>query len=71
MEMMFHPAAWRYGYYLFSGSRFYKDTNNYIFLKNMSNIPIANGCSFKALIIKLTRPFINITMIETSVLLVV
>jgi hypothetical protein len=46
MEMMIHPAAWRCGYYLFSGSRFYKDTNSFILLKNTSNIPVDNGSSF-------------------------
>jgi hypothetical protein len=40
------------------------------FGKKTSNIPVDNGSSFKALIIKLTRRFINITLIETSVLVV-
>jgi hypothetical protein len=70
MEMMVHPAAWRCGYYLFSGSRFYKDTNNFIFLKNMSNIPVGNGSSFKALIIKPTTILNNITILEYTLILV-
>jgi hypothetical protein len=40
------------------------------FQKNTSNIPVDNGSSFKAIIIKPTRRFINITLIETSVLVV-
>jgi hypothetical protein len=40
------------------------------FRKKTSNIPVDNGSSFKAIIIKLTRRFINITLIETSVLVV-
>jgi hypothetical protein len=38
------------------------------FGKKMSNIPVDDGSSFKALIVKLTRQFIGITQIETSVL---
>jgi hypothetical protein len=38
------------------------------FGKKTSNIPVDNGSSIKALIIKLTRQFIDITLIiETSV----
>jgi hypothetical protein len=53
-------------FYLVGVSQFYEDTNSFISLKNTSNIPVGNGSSFKALVIKLTRRFINITMIETS-----
>ena len=58
-----HPATWRCGHCYLVG-----DTNNFIFLKNTSNIPVGNGSSVKALIIKPTRPIIIITIIYTSVL---
>ena len=47
-----------------------KDAHDRIFRKNTSYIPVDNGSSFKTLIIKLTRRFINITLIETSVVFV-
>jgi hypothetical protein len=71
MEMMVHPAAWRCGYYLSSGSgRFYKDTNNFIFLEYTSNMPVGNGSSFKALVIKPTTILNNITIIDDTLLFV-
>jgi hypothetical protein len=49
MEMMVHPAAWRCGYYLFSWSLFYKDTNDlkiiYFFEKHVKHT-FGNGFSF-------------------------
>jgi hypothetical protein len=67
MEKMVHLAAWRCSCYLFSWSQFYKETWHFFSSsKNMPNIPVDNGFSFKALIIKPTRWFINITMIDYS-----
>jgi hypothetical protein len=57
-------------FYLVGVDSFYKDTNNFIFLKNMSNIPVGNGSSFKALIIKPTTILNNITILEYTLLYV-
>jgi hypothetical protein len=51
-----------------------KETHDTIFSKKdfqySPNIPVDNGSSFKALIIKLTRQLINITIIDVTMLVV-
>jgi hypothetical protein len=53
MEIRIPPAAWRCGYYLFSCSQFYKDTDDFFPFKNLSSIPIDNGPPSKSLVIKI------------------
>jgi hypothetical protein len=48
----------------------YKDRNNFISLKNTSNIPVGNGSSFKAIIIKPTTILNNIKIIDYNLLFV-
>jgi hypothetical protein len=68
MEMMVNPAAWRCGCYLSSGVDSTKRRIFLILLENTSNIPVDNGYPLKALIIKPTSRFINITITMDTVL---
>ena len=67
MTTVTHPAAWRCGCYLFSYDDSTKTRIIFISLKNKSNIPVDNGSPFKALIIKPTSRFIDITIIMDTV----
>ena len=66
MKMEVRPAAWRCGYYSFSGSWFYNTHMIFIFLKNTSNTPIVNGSPSSALLVKPTTTLVNIIVIELS-----